>query len=98
MSVREIALKALTDFDYQDGAMLRWSSGQPTARALVVTARLERELSDWFATELQKARAEAWDEGHRARGWYNRDTRRTELVWSDNPYRSPETPTGQTNG
>lgn len=46
------------------------------------------ELDRALLAEHDRAVAErAWDEGHRARGWYNHDTRKTELVWADNPYR-----------
>lgn len=39
-----IVLAILADMDYNDGAMMRWSSGRPTAQAARVANRIIREL------------------------------------------------------
>lgn len=37
-------LAILADLDYNDGAMMRWSSGRPTEQAQRVANRIVREL------------------------------------------------------
>lgn len=45
MSTRSIIISVLSDMDYNDGGMMRWSSGRPTAQAERVADRIVRELS-----------------------------------------------------
>lgn len=58
-SERALVFAILSDMDYNDGGMMRWSSGRPTEQAERVADRIVRELAGLRRTEVPEPSAEA---------------------------------------
>lgn len=56
---RARVLSILADMDYNDGGMMRWSSGRPTEQAEKVADRIVRELAGFRRSEVPEPSAEA---------------------------------------
>jgi hypothetical protein len=91
-TLADLILDVLVDDITNDGAGMKWSDGAPVALALAVQERLVREMSTWFATELQKARA---DELEKLADELPPSPQRAAILKRAAAIRSQEPPTGQ---